>query len=184
MAIPAEGVGADTCPPYGPDGTQIQLRLATRVEPYIPTSKKNAGKKKGLAACAARPSNIGRSGGIRTRDPLLPKQMRYQAALRSDSSYSNPAISLFLVQRVLFVIFLKARCEDLNRESTRLWKKQCAEKETQETVCPKSRNKQAPVRVSPGPNINDCPKGRDRDRPDGGTGCVLWTDRRATFPET
>ena len=29
--------------------------------------------------------NIGRSGGIRTRDPLLPKQMRYQAALRSDT---------------------------------------------------------------------------------------------------
>ena len=28
--------------------------------------------------------NNGRSGGIRTRDPLLPKQMRYQAALRSD----------------------------------------------------------------------------------------------------
>ena len=33
--------------------------------------------------------SCGRSGGIRTRDPLLPKQMRYQAALRSDSSYSN-----------------------------------------------------------------------------------------------
>lgn len=32
----------------------------------------------------------GRSGGIRTRDPLLPKQMRYQAALRSDKFYSNP----------------------------------------------------------------------------------------------
>ncbi len=32
----------------------------------------------------------GRSGGIRTRDPLLPKQMRYQAALRSDWPYSNP----------------------------------------------------------------------------------------------
>ena len=31
----------------------------------------------------------GRSGGIRTRDPLLPKQMRYQAALRSDCTYSN-----------------------------------------------------------------------------------------------
>ena len=28
--------------------------------------------------------NNGRSGGIRTRDPLLPKQMRYQTALRSD----------------------------------------------------------------------------------------------------
>ena len=35
----------------------------------------------------------GRSGGIRTRDPLLPKQMRYQAALRSDSQYSNLRIS-------------------------------------------------------------------------------------------
>jgi hypothetical protein len=27
----------------------------------------------------------GRGGGIRTPDPLLPKQMRYQAALRPDS---------------------------------------------------------------------------------------------------
>jgi len=33
---------------------------------------------------------IGRGGGIRTRDPLLPKQMRYQAALHPDSWYSNP----------------------------------------------------------------------------------------------
>ncbi len=29
---------------------------------------------------------FGRGGGIRTPDPLLPKQMRYQAALRPDSS--------------------------------------------------------------------------------------------------
>ncbi|MEY3285720.1 MAG: hypothetical protein RL500_450 [Pseudomonadota bacterium] len=28
--------------------------------------------------------NFGRGGGIRTRDPLLPKQMRYQAALRPE----------------------------------------------------------------------------------------------------
>ena len=28
--------------------------------------------------------NVGRGGGIRTPDPLLPKQMRYQAALRPD----------------------------------------------------------------------------------------------------
>ncbi len=28
---------------------------------------------------------IGRGGGIRTHDPLLPKQMRYQAALRPDT---------------------------------------------------------------------------------------------------
>lgn len=32
----------------------------------------------------------GRGGGIRTHDPLLPKQMRYQAALRPDEQYSNP----------------------------------------------------------------------------------------------
>jgi hypothetical protein len=30
--------------------------------------------------------SIGRGGGIRTPDPLLPKQMRYQTALRPDSS--------------------------------------------------------------------------------------------------
>ena len=29
---------------------------------------------------------LGRGGGIRTHDPLLPKQMRYQAALRPDCS--------------------------------------------------------------------------------------------------
>ena len=29
-------------------------------------------------------SFIGRGGGIRTHDPLLPKQMRYQAALRPE----------------------------------------------------------------------------------------------------
>jgi hypothetical protein len=31
--------------------------------------------------------SIGRGGGIRTPDPLLPKQMRYQTALRPDSTY-------------------------------------------------------------------------------------------------
>jgi hypothetical protein len=30
-------------------------------------------------------TNIGRDGGIRTRDPLHPMQVRYQAALRPDS---------------------------------------------------------------------------------------------------
>ena len=29
-------------------------------------------------------TNSGRGGGIRTHDPLLPKQMRYQAALRPE----------------------------------------------------------------------------------------------------
>ena len=31
--------------------------------------------------------SIGRGGGIRTPDPLLPKQMRYQTALRPDGMY-------------------------------------------------------------------------------------------------
>ena len=30
--------------------------------------------------------NTGRGGGIRTHDPLLPKQMRYQAALRPEEA--------------------------------------------------------------------------------------------------
>jgi hypothetical protein len=30
---------------------------------------------------------IGRGGGIRTPDPLLPKQMRYQTALRPDDAF-------------------------------------------------------------------------------------------------
>ncbi len=32
--------------------------------------------------------NIGRGERIRTFDPLVPNQMRYQAALRPDSQYS------------------------------------------------------------------------------------------------
>ncbi len=31
----------------------------------------------------------GRGGGIRTHDPLLPKQMRYQAALRPETCPNN-----------------------------------------------------------------------------------------------
>ena len=41
----------------------------------------------------------GRGGGIRTRDPLLPKQMRYQAALHPDSWYSNRLNSVDSVTR-------------------------------------------------------------------------------------
>ena len=45
-------------------------------------------KENGLAAKAARPLILfllfGRDGGIRTRDPLHPMQVRYQAALRPD----------------------------------------------------------------------------------------------------
>ena len=37
-------------------------------------------------------SNSGRGGGIRTHDPLLPKQMRYQAALRPEEARILPAV--------------------------------------------------------------------------------------------
>ena len=37
----------------------------------------------------------GRGGGIRTRDPLLPKQMRYQAALRPDIPFYGTTLYFF-----------------------------------------------------------------------------------------
>ena len=69
----------------------------------------------------------GRSGGIRTRDPLLPKQMRYQAALRSDKDcYCSPffpRVDLALDFRipslalVVFIIHvLLASIEPLSKE--------------------------------------------------------------------
>ena len=39
----------------------------------------------------AKARNSGRSGGIRTPDPLVPNQMRYQAALHSDLSFCHVA---------------------------------------------------------------------------------------------
>ncbi|GAO23771.1 integrase family protein [Alicycliphilus sp. B1] len=47
--------------------------------------------------------SFGRSGGIRTRDPLLPKQMRYQAALRSDGRNSNLPNNTARANGALFV---------------------------------------------------------------------------------
>ena len=37
-------------------------------------------------------NSIGRGGGIRTPDPLLPKQMRYQTALRPDRWIQLPVL--------------------------------------------------------------------------------------------
>ena len=45
---------------------------------------KDAEKKKATAKVAC--LFVGRGGGIRTRDPLHPMQVRYQAALRPDNS--------------------------------------------------------------------------------------------------
>ena len=39
----------------------------------------------------------GRSGRIRTCDPLVPNQMRYQAALRSDAIHINRKKSMRLI---------------------------------------------------------------------------------------
>src|SRR3954471_22123137 len=47
-------------------------------------------------AMLANENGDGRSGVIRTHDPLLPKQMRYQAALRSDNLDLSRVYSGFL----------------------------------------------------------------------------------------
>ena len=44
----------------------------------------NARKKKAAPESGLLLDSIGRGGGIRTRDPLHPMQVRYQAALRPD----------------------------------------------------------------------------------------------------
>ena len=52
---------------------------------------------RGATACAQQAqSNFGRGGGIRTPGPLVPNQMRYQAALRPDSAddYPTPTATL------------------------------------------------------------------------------------------
>ncbi len=41
-------------------------------------------------------SKIGRRGGIRTPDPLLPKQMRYQAALHAEIVEVKNAYGVFI----------------------------------------------------------------------------------------
>ena len=42
---------------------------------------------------------LGRGGGIRTHDPLVPNQMRYQAALRPDQDrHSSALLHPFLEQ--------------------------------------------------------------------------------------
>ena len=51
--------------------------------------------------------SFGRSGGIRTRDPLLPKQMRYQTALRSDKTQiiSRNWKSFWKIPKFLRIVF-------------------------------------------------------------------------------
>src|SRR5690606_8100592 len=55
-------------------GLRLQARRPMAAEPFL----------QGRQA----PKQAGRSGRIRTCDPLLPKQMRYQAALRSETMFS------------------------------------------------------------------------------------------------
>ena len=47
----------------------------------------------------------GRGGGIRTRDPLIPNQVRYQAALRPDDRDRNYTDSPFCCQHRLAIFF-------------------------------------------------------------------------------
>ncbi len=59
-------------------------KLAPKTQNHETESKK-ANPKVGLTACFYCIIS-GRGGGIRTRDPLHPMQVRYQAALRPDVS--------------------------------------------------------------------------------------------------
>ncbi len=45
--------------------------------------------KKGQQKNSANPCVVGRRGGIRTRDPLHPMQVRYQAALHAEDKDYN-----------------------------------------------------------------------------------------------
>ena len=58
---------------------------ATRFERATYCSQSSRATKLRYAHLRAEQELIGRGGGIRTHDPLLPKQMRYQAALRPDT---------------------------------------------------------------------------------------------------
>src|ERR1700722_8893774 len=53
----------------------------------------------------------GRSGVIRTHDPLLPKQMRYQAALRSAVlgrlPYTLPEVRATVAQSMPFLLYFR-----------------------------------------------------------------------------
>jgi hypothetical protein len=49
-----------------------------------PVSRRKGKEKGSVAANQLTLQNNGRDGGIRTRDPLHPMQVRYQAALRPD----------------------------------------------------------------------------------------------------
>src|SRR5262245_59017540 len=66
---PARTVGA---------GSRVDGRLPAAVDPWLIGWNGTT-----------EPSGVGRSGEIRTRDPLLPKQVRYQTALRSARPFVN-----------------------------------------------------------------------------------------------
>ena len=70
-------------------------------------------QKKDLAPCEAKSfCVVGRRGGIRTRDPLHPMQVRYQAALHAeDQDYSMKKAGLARVRkpRLLFIESTSAR---------------------------------------------------------------------------
>ena len=62
-----------------PTETSVQTHRADMVL----ASEKQKGQSEDWPKCLIR---FGRGGGIRTRDPLHPMQVRYQAALRPDTS--------------------------------------------------------------------------------------------------
>ena len=69
------------------DCFQRSEMLGNRIEQPVARERQHAGQCRARRLCGRR--KIGRSERIRTSDPLLPKQVRDQAALRSDLSGSG-----------------------------------------------------------------------------------------------
>ena len=73
--------------------TRILSFMAISGAGWIASAQKNRACRQ---ICRPYFMNDGRGERIRTFDPLVPNQMRYQAALRPDSQYSNPIFGAFL----------------------------------------------------------------------------------------
>jgi hypothetical protein len=100
----------EDCPPFDGESQDVDGRQRQQKEwrcsvtkDYMPSARVCVGQRMGQFSIFARKKKrvssyrletlgiTGRGGGIRTRDPLHPMQVRYQAALRPDSAASIAA---------------------------------------------------------------------------------------------
>ena len=95
------------------------VELRAQIARNVRQSKKNAHTGYANYFCS-NTGNTGRGGGIRTHDPLLPKQMRYQAALRPEEARILQR-AIIAVNRIddIFLIDRYSRCADSNAHAPR-----------------------------------------------------------------